>query len=217
MPPVCRTQGETTILPAEDACIVSHPSDISRPLRSCSRKWPLTRRQSGALPFQRRRKARNCHRLYICKDRIFSEPPQEDKIGFFGPPRLIPTFSVPDRDNPTDGRKDTRATLPSGKKSIRPARAAYIYSASHHRPQTFLVQAGPAPALFPGNPSVTLSLCSPHRLRHGRQTARRQGDIRRPANAVEDRQILYGQIRYYLCFYFIIPISCHSPAINPAF
>ncbi len=115
MPPVCRTQGGTTILPAEDACIVSHPSDISRPLRSCSRKWPLTRRQSGALPFQRRRKARNCHRLYICKDRIFSEPPQEDKIGFFGPPRLIPTFSVPDRDNPTDGRKDTRATLPSGK------------------------------------------------------------------------------------------------------
>lgn len=130
MPPVCRTQGGTTILPAEDACIVSHPSDISRPLRSCSRKWPLTRRQSGVLPFQRRRKARNCHRLYICKDRIFSEPPQEDKIGFFGPPRLIPTFSVPDRDNPTDGRKDTRATLPSGKIHQASPRRLYIFGQS---------------------------------------------------------------------------------------
>lgn len=216
MPPVCRTQGGTTILPAEDACIVSHPSDNSRPLRSCSRKRPLTRRQSGALPFQRRRKARNCHRLYICKDRIFSEPPQEDKIGFLARHASSPLFpSQTGIIRQTAGRTPAQPSPPG--KSIRPARAAYNYSATHHRPQTFLVQAGPAPAPFSGNPSVTLSLCSPHRLRHGRQTARRQGDIRRPANAVEDRQILYGQIRYYLCFYFIIPIFCHSPAINPAF
>lgn len=130
MPPVCRTQGGTTILPVEDACIVSHPSDISRPLRSCSRKRPLTRRQSGARPFQRRRKARNCHRLYICKDRIFSEPPQEDKIGFFGPPRLIPTFSVPDRDIRQAAGRTPAQPSPPGKIHQTSPRRLYIFGQS---------------------------------------------------------------------------------------
>lgn len=130
MPPVCRTQGGTTILPAEDACIVSHPSDISRPLRSCSRKWPLTRRQSGVLPFQRRRKARNCHRLYICKDRIFSEPPQEDKIGFLARHASSPLFpSQTGIIRQTAGRTPAQPS-PPGKIHQASPRRLYIFGQS---------------------------------------------------------------------------------------
>ena len=144
----------------------------------------------------------------FAKIEYFPNHRKEDKIGFFGPPRLIPTFSVPDRDNPTDGRKDTRATLPSGKNpSGQPAPPIIIRPVITDRKHFLYRQARrllPFPATHP-------SLC-PYAVPIAFDTGGRP-----PANAVEDRQILYGQIRYYLCFYFIIPIFCHSPAINPAF